>query len=139
VPLAFHPQPPPAPSRKPTKELRMKKSSDDKSAAQTSTPFSFEAPKARQVSLAGDFNNWDPETMPMYKGSNGVWYLTVSLRPGLHEYRFVADGIWKDDPTAQQKISNSMGTENCVKTVSAEIIGGQTQRPGSTGLGRITL
>ena len=106
----------------------MKKSSDDKSLAQTSIPFSFDAPKARKVSLAGDFNNWDPEDMPMYKGSNGVWYLTVSLMPGRHEYRFVADGVWQDDPTAQQRIANAMGSENCMKTVSAEIISGQTRR-----------
>ena len=68
--------------------------------------------------------------MPMYKGSNGVWYLTVSLPPGRHEYRFVADGTWKDDPTAQQKITNAMGSENCVKTVGVEVIGGPTQRKG---------
>ena len=95
------------------------KSSDDKAARQTTVPFAFQAPKARKVSLAGDFNNWDPETMPMYKGSDGVWYLSVSLEPGRHEYRFVADGVWRDDPAAQQRTINTMGTQNCVKTVAA--------------------
>jgi 1,4-alpha-glucan branching enzyme len=89
-------------------------------ATQNSIPFSFAAPTARRVSLAGDFNNWDRENMPMYKGSNGVWYLSVSLTEGRHEYRFIADGVWQDDPAARQKIANPMGSENCVKTVSAE-------------------
>jgi len=100
----------------------MKKTSNDKMIALTVVPFSFAAPTARRVLLAGDFNNWDPEDMPMYKSSNGVWYLSVSLRPGRHEYRFIADGVWQDDPASQQKVVNAMGSENCVKTVGAEIV-----------------
>jgi 1,4-alpha-glucan branching enzyme len=96
---------------------------NNKSIKPNVTPFVFPAPAARRVSLAGDFNNWNPEDMPMYKGSDGVWYLSVSLTPGRHEYRFIADGVWMDDPAAQQKTPNIMGTENCVKTVSAEING----------------
>ena len=110
------------------------KSSNDKGVAPTTVPFSFAAPRARQVSLVGDFNKWNPEDMPMYKSSNGIWYLSVSLTPGCHEYRFIADGVWQDDPTAQQKITNAMGSENCVKTVSAEIMSGQMQRQSSTAL-----
>jgi len=82
-------------------------------------PFAFEAPKARQVSLAGDFNNWDPKAMPMHVGSDGVWHLSVGLKPGRHEYRFVADGVWRDDPAAQQRTANALGGENCVKIVTS--------------------
>jgi 1,4-alpha-glucan branching enzyme len=84
------------------------------------TQFAFPAPAARQVSLAGDFNRWDAKAMPMHKGSDGVWHLNVSLKPGRHEYRFVADGVWQDDPAATQRIANALGTENCVKTVAGE-------------------
>jgi 1,4-alpha-glucan branching enzyme len=104
------------------KQLRMKKTSNDKMIAMTVVPFSFAAPTARRVWLAGDFNDWDPEDMPMYKSSNGVWYLSVSLTPGRHEYRFITDGVWQDDPASQQKVANAMGSENCVKTVGAEIV-----------------
>ncbi len=93
--------------------------SNNKSLKQSSIPFDFPAPAARQVSLAGDFNNWDPKAMPMHKGGDGVWHLTVALKPGRHEYRFFADGTWQDDPAAQQRIANGMGSENCVKTVVA--------------------
>ena len=79
--------------------------------------FDFLAPNARQVSLAGNFNNWDPEAGPMQKGPDGVWRLNVDLNPGRHEYRFVADGLWCDDPAARQRTANSLGTENCVRIV----------------------
>jgi len=71
-----------------------------KNGGQITVSFKFPAPAARQVALAGDFNYWNPEDMPMYKGSDGVWYLSVPLAPGRYEYRFVADGVWQDYPAA---------------------------------------
>ena len=91
---------------------------NDRSLKQNPIPFAFQAPTARQVSLAGDFNNWDPKAMPMRKHSDGVWHLNVALKPGRHEYRFIADGVWQDDPNAEQRTANAMGSENCVKIVS---------------------
>ena len=81
------------------------------------TQFIFHAPTARQVCLAGDFNHWNAEAGRMHKGSDGVWRLGVALRPGRYEYRFFADEVWCDDPAAQQKAANSLGTENCVRIV----------------------
>jgi len=78
------------------------------------TQFTFRAPTARQVSLAGEFNNWDPKAGPLQKGPDGVWHLSVALKPGRYEYRFFVDEVWCDDPAAQQKSANSLGTENCV-------------------------
>jgi len=91
---------------------------NEKSARQTTISFVFPAPAARQVSLAGDFNDWDREGAPMYKGSNGVWYLSMSLTPGRHEYRFIADGVWQ-------------GSGNSVKIINAEIIGGYAKWRGA--------
>ena len=81
------------------------------------TQFAFQAPTARQVSLAGDFNNWDTKAGLMHKAPDGVWHLGVPLSPGRYEYRFFADEVWCDDPAAQQKAANSMGSENCVRIV----------------------
>jgi 1,4-alpha-glucan branching enzyme len=77
----------------------------DKSLAEVNrmTQFAFQAPTARQVALAGDFNNWDTKAGPMHKGPDGVWHWAVPLKPGRYEYRFVADEIWCDDPAAQHK------------------------------------
>jgi 1,4-alpha-glucan branching enzyme len=87
------------------------------SNANRMTQFAFPAPKARQVSLVGDFNNWDTKAGPMHKGPDGVWHLSVALKPGRHEYRFFADEVWCNDPAAQQTAKNAMGTENCVRMV----------------------
>ena len=81
------------------------------------TQFAFQAPTARQVSLAGDFNNWDPKAGVMHKSPDGVWHLGMALKPGRYEYRFFADEVWCDDPAAQQRAANSMGTENCVRVI----------------------
>ena len=111
----------------------------NKDAKQNLISFAFLAPEARLVSLLGDFNNWDPAAMPMDKGIDGVWCLRVALSPGRYEYRFIADGVWQDDPTAQQKVGNPMGGENCVKTVSPQISGEQSPRRSSTVPRGITL
>ena len=92
---------------------------NNKSPKPSSTQFAFPAPEAQKVSLAGDFNNWDSKATPMHKGTDGVWHVGVALGPGRHEYRFVADGVWQDDPAAQQRAANSLGTENCVRIVGA--------------------
>jgi len=80
-------------------------------------PFAFLAPAARQVCVAGEFNDWNPTAMPMHKSPNGMWSLNVTLKPGRHQYRFVADGVWQDDPAAQQRVANTLGGENCLKIV----------------------
>ena len=101
-------------------EMKMKTQLDeDKSLTSVNhmTTFAFQAPTARQVSLAGDFNNWDLKAGPMHKGADGVWHLSVALKPGRYEYRFVADKVWCDDPAAEMKTVNTMGTSNSVRIV----------------------
>jgi len=92
-------------------------SHQDKHEQKMPIPFIFPAFTAREVTVVGDFNEWDPKASPMRKGPDGVWHLNVPLEPGRHEYRFVVDGTWQDDPYAQQKTPNKEGGENCVKYV----------------------
>jgi 1,4-alpha-glucan branching enzyme len=80
--------------------------------------FSIAAPKAKEVFLAGDFNNWDPETHPMIKDSNGVWKKSVMLVPSQYEYKFIIDGDWKEDPRNDQINSNCFGTVNSIIKLS---------------------
>ena len=57
--------------------------------------FRYRAPKAGGVKASGQFGK-DAE---MTKDSNGVWSVTVpSVPAGVHEYRFVVDGISVMDP-----------------------------------------
>ena len=94
-------------------------SSQTKKFTGSPTQFAFQAPTTRQVSLAGDFNNWDTDAAPMQKGLDGFWRLSVPLGPGRYEYRFYGDGAWLDDPAAEQRAVNALGTENCVRIVAA--------------------
>lgn len=59
--------------------------------------FTIEAPAARQVQIAGDFNDWCPERTEM-EAVGPVWTRTLSLPPGRYRYRYVIDGEWRSDP-----------------------------------------
>ncbi len=80
-------------------------------------PFEFLKPDAQKVSLAGDFNNWDPKMSLMKKDKKGVWKVTVSLKPGRYEYRFLVDGNWENDPACCDCVPNEFGSQNCVRII----------------------
>ncbi len=60
--------------------------------------FSYSDSRAREVALAGGFNNWSTTANVMTQGADGAWSVVVSLEPGEHEYKFVVDGQWIADP-----------------------------------------
>jgi 1,4-alpha-glucan branching enzyme len=74
-------------------------------------------PDADSVSLAGTFNNWDPNANPMQKGDNGLWRTTVELTPGTYQYKFVVDGTWVEDPSNPETVDDGYGGVNSVLTV----------------------
>jgi len=76
--------------------------------------FALEKPKAQQVILMGDFNQWNPKTHPMRRDENGVWRETVMISPGRYEYRFWVDGKWHNDPHNTLRCPNCFGSENNV-------------------------
>ena len=80
--------------------------------------FNLFAPEAKRVFLAGDFNNWDVDSLQMKKASKGTWETSFTLTPGRHEYRFWVDGVWYDDPNAQERVQNPFGSQNCVRSIS---------------------
>lgn len=84
-------------------------------AAQT---FRFTAPDATSVMLAGDFTHWQQAAIPMQKGPGGVWQARVELPPGTHHYRFVVDGVWRDDPECTLRVTNPFGGQDCARSVT---------------------
>jgi 1,4-alpha-glucan branching enzyme len=80
--------------------------------------FSFTAPEARSVLLAGDFTGWQEAPLELKKSKDGVWKKTISLAPGRYEYRLLVDGQWQDDPTCREHQPNQFGGSNCICTVN---------------------
>ena len=80
--------------------------------------FHLFAPEAKKISLAGDFNGWDVNSLLMEKDKKGNWKISVNLDPGRHEYRFYADGIWQDDPKAEERVVNPFGSQNSVRVIT---------------------
>ena len=76
--------------------------------------FTFTAPEAQRVQLAGDFNSWDPNAHPLKRTSGERWEIRLNLSPGRYEYKFLVDGQWQNDPNCADFASNPFGDENCV-------------------------
>jgi 1,4-alpha-glucan branching enzyme len=80
--------------------------------------FSITAPNATTVALVGDFTHWQEKPIHLKKDAGGVWSATVEVSPGAHQYRFIVDGQWSDDPACAQRAPNPYGTENSVRQVT---------------------
>jgi chromosome partitioning protein len=69
-------------------------------------------PKAQQVQIAGDFNNWQPEQSPLLKSDDGRWEIELPLSQGTYNYRYVVDGRWQQDPYNKHVSVNPYGDFN---------------------------
>lgn len=87
--------------------------------AQPTVSLEFVNPAAKQVAVAGSFNDWKPERTPLARIGNGRWVGDLSVKPGRHEYLFVVDGQWLPDPNAKENVQNPFGGKNSVLIVSA--------------------
>jgi 1,4-alpha-glucan branching enzyme len=79
--------------------------------------FTFLAPEAMEVLLAGAFNSWDTQTLLMKKNKGGVWKIAIDLAPGSYEYKFFADGVWVENISGVETALNPFGTRNFVTSV----------------------
>ncbi len=80
-----------------------------------------EAAKATQtVYLAGDFNGWDSQVLPMTALKNGEFTAVVELETSTPEYqfRYFYDGNqWENDWEADAYINNGVDGENSIVRV----------------------
>jgi len=102
--------------------MRMKKKTESNvlrvKFIQPNIKFEFSSPEAKEVSLVGNFNQWNSQANPMKKDKKGIWKVALALEPGRYEYRFIADGNWKNDPSCSCCVGNEFGGENCVRIVA---------------------
>jgi 1,4-alpha-glucan branching enzyme len=93
---------------------REKLSKKKENVTKRKVDFSLFAPEAKGVSLAGDFNQWDTQSLPMKKDHKGFWKLQAQLPLGHYEYKFYVDGNWFEGSTGMEQVSNPFGTYNFV-------------------------
>ena len=88
------------------------------STAARDVHFTLQLPDAsvQQVALAGDFNGWNPDVLPMKRDpADGAWRVRVPLTPGRHTYSYVVDGVlWVIDPLAPRTIDGALGPANVI-------------------------
>ena len=79
-----------------------------------------------EVCLAGEFNGWDPQSLPMVRDEDGAWNAEMELPPGRYEFKAFMDGAWKEDMPCKvmiaaasfrlilnlQRVPNPFGTPN---------------------------
>jgi chromosome partitioning protein len=81
--------------------------------------FTFKDVDARQVQLAGDFNDWIPDRgVETRLAPDGTWEKIVRLGPGVYQYRYFVDGQWKPDPSNPRRVSGPAGGVNSVLIIS---------------------
>ena len=88
--------------------------------------FVFPAPEGKDVYLAGEFNDWDPQALPMVQAGAGNWKAEIELFPGRYEFKPFMDGAWMEDVPCRvmivassfmlmlglERVSNPFGTQN---------------------------
>lgn len=124
---------------------RAHKQNHKQNEVKAKTSFVCPATDATNIFLAGTFNDWNPQSTPMKRASNGAWQIALELPPGRYEYKFVVDGQWCCEPGRQDAagcpdcvrdergircpncVSNQFGTMNRV----LEVIAGRTEQPNA--------
>lgn len=82
--------------------------------------FTFRSDDASHVSLAGNFNQWDPYMYRLKKvpDSDGLFSITLSLPKGTYYYYYIVDGRRVTDPDNPNKVLESTGHNVSVIRVS---------------------
>ena len=72
--------------------------------------FSFKGPPGETVTVAGNFNNWDPFMYQLKEGPSGVYTLNLPLPPGRYEYVFFHRGQRYVDPYNPRRVYSRDGS-----------------------------
>ena len=78
--------------------------------------FTVPAANANQVTVAGNWNEWNTEVEPLKKLKNGTFKGTVNLKAGqAYEFKYVVDGQWENEVEADAYVwSDYAATDNSV-------------------------
>lgn len=81
--------------------------------------FVYHDDYAEHVAVAGEFNGWDHQDLPLRKDENGLWH--VEAQPpgaGRYQYKFVVNGHrWTEDPNNGMKVPDNFGGLNSLLVI----------------------
>ncbi|MFH0917541.1 MAG: AAA family ATPase [Candidatus Omnitrophota bacterium] len=86
----------------------------------TEVVLKVNAPEAKEVYLAGEFNNWKLDENSRMEQDNGCWSKRLSLNHGKYRYRFVIDGNWSEDAANPLTQLNNYGTLDSLLEINME-------------------
>ena len=66
-----------------------------------------------KVFIAGDFNNWNTQEYELTE-TNGIYKISLKLENGRYEYKFIVDGNWVIDDSAEDFTQDKFGNRNSV-------------------------
>ncbi|MBR7145764.1 MAG: glycogen-binding domain-containing protein [Lentisphaeria bacterium] len=98
--------------------MAVKKDASDNAVKRRRVVLTADLGPGKNVSIAGNFNDWDPTAKAMLdKNGDGVYRCTLLLKPGKYEYKFVIDGVWCVDTSNPNFAPNDLGTLNSLLIV----------------------
>ena len=90
--------------------------------------FCLSVPEAKEVFVAGDFNQWQVNDRSKMELENGAWVKRLQLKPGCYKYRFVVDGQWRHDPENQRYQKNPFGSVDSLLEVGEVDYGNEKEK-----------
>jgi hypothetical protein len=81
--------------------------------------FTFYRKGIKSLALVGEFNSWDNQATPMTEVSEGVWTVSLRLRPGVYEYQLLVDGVRREVDPSMPQVESDFGSPNSVVTVTS--------------------
>lgn len=101
-------------------DVSVKKRDDGK----VEVTFFYGNPRATEVLLAGDFNNWQDGAEAMTKTDKGFTMTKVVPAGTIMKYKFISDGNWTADLKAPDTVDDGFGGKNGLVDVDA-LVGAQ--------------
>ncbi|MFH1889127.1 MAG: AAA family ATPase [Candidatus Omnitrophota bacterium] len=91
----------------------------DKKVGLSEVAFSVFAPEAKEVYVAGDFNDWKLNGASRMVNQEGTWSRKMRLDAGRYHYRFVVDGEWMEDFNNPKREMNPFGQLNSLVEINS--------------------
>jgi chromosome partitioning protein len=86
----------------------------------TQVTLRFPGYTGKDLRIAGDFNNWEPDQGVATRRVGDVLEKILKLQPGVYQYRLVVDGQWQDDASNSDRMQNLMGGYNSLLRVEQQ-------------------